>query len=165
MHRVLYEIYVDLDGVLVDFHQFAVDQIGFHPNDWELDRTVKKQFWKGVDQWIRDGKKFFEAMQPMEDAFVLWNHIEQHNPCVLSATGHVKHAEAEKRAWVRQHLGEKVPTILVRAAADKAVHAAPHRILIDDREKAIGPWRQKGGIGVLHTSAEDTIQQLRDFGL
>jgi len=160
-----YKIFVDLDGVMVDFSKFAEEKIGHHPKDWELDRNVKKSFWKGVDKWVKDGNKFFEIMDPMSDADDLWKYIAKYHPTILSATGHVKHAEAEKRAWVHNHLGKDVPVILTFAALDKAKHAAPNRILIDDREKAIEPWRQRGGIGILHTSAADTIAQLKEFGL
>ena len=41
----------------------------------------------------------------------------------------------------------------------------PDAILIDDRLKSIGPWRQKGGIGILHTDANETIRQLKRLGL
>ena len=160
-----FKIFVDLDGVMVDFSQFCEDNIGHHPRDWELDRNVKKAFWKGVDKWVREGNPFFSAMNPMPDAHELWMHIAKYQPTILSATGHVKNADSEKRAWVHQHLGATVPVILTFAALDKAKYAAKNHILIDDREKAIAPWRQHGGIGILHTSAHDTIQQLKALGL
>lgn len=160
-----FKIFVDLDGVLVNFNKFAEEQIGHRPQDWELDRNVKKMFWKSVDKWVRDGNKFFEAMEPMPDAHDLWNHLIPYHPIILSATGHVKHAEVEKRAWVHKHLGKEVPVILTFAAMDKSKYAAPLSILIDDREKAIGPWRANGGIGILHTSAHNTILELKEFGL
>jgi hypothetical protein len=47
----------------------------------------------------------------------------------------------------------------------KAAYAKPNHILIDDREKSIQPWREAGGIGILHTSAADTISQLQKLGL
>ena len=34
-----------------------------------------------------------------------------------------------------------------------------------DREKNIKEWRENGGIGILHTSASDTIKQLKELGL
>lgn len=163
--RINYKIFCDLDGVLIDFSRFAEEKIGHHPKDWELDRTVKKSFWNGVDAWVKSGNKFFEAMELIPDALDLWEYIIPHDPTILSATGHVKNAEAEKRASVRNKLGENVPVILTYSALDKSKYAAPLHILIDDREKAIDPWRQRGGIGILHTSAQDTIAQLKEFGL
>lgn len=38
-------------------------------------------------------------------------------------------------------------------------------ILIDDREKTIREWREKGGTGILHVSAEETLAELKRLGL
>jgi hypothetical protein len=106
-------------------------------------------------------------MDPMPDAFVLWDHIKKYGPIILSATGHVHTAPTEKREWVKRHLGitAAATAILVSSAADKARYATPGSILIDDRAKAIDPWIAAGGIGILHTSAEDTIAKLKEMGL
>lgn len=39
-------------------------------------------------------------------------------------------------------------------------HAA-NQVLVDDRPDNINPWIAAGGIGILHTSVEDSIKQLR----
>jgi hypothetical protein len=39
------------------------------------------------------------------------------------------------------------------------------KILIDDMEQTIKEWKNAGGIGILHTSAADTISQLKKLGL
>lgn len=162
-----YKIFVDLDGVMVDFNKFAKDCIGIRPTDWELDKGIKRDFWKAVGKWVKDGKKFFEDMEPMADANILWGHIKKYHPTILSATGFVNNAKVEKRAWVTKHLGSTAGgmALLVRSASDKAQYAAPNHILIDDREKAIDPWVAAGGIGILHTSALETIKQLKKLGL
>lgn len=38
-----------------------------------------------------------------------------------------------------------------------------HQILIDDRRDNIEAWESAGGIGVLHTSGQDSIAQLKDI--
>jgi len=38
-------------------------------------------------------------------------------------------------------------------------------ILIDDSIKKIDPWNANGGIGILHTSASNTISKLKELGL
>jgi hypothetical protein len=43
--------------------------------------------------------------------------------------------------------------------------AAEGKILIDDMEQTIREWRNAGGIGILHTSAADTIKELKKLGL
>jgi hypothetical protein len=43
--------------------------------------------------------------------------------------------------------------------------AGPERILIDDMEQTIREWNNAGGIGIHHTSASNTISQLKKLGL
>jgi hypothetical protein len=47
----------------------------------------------------------------------------------------------------------------------KQNYSGKNKILIDDRPDNIEQWRSKGGIGILHTSAQDTIKQLQNLGL
>ena len=55
--------------------------------------------------------------------------------------------------------------IVVDGGKEKYQYAAPNHILIDDRLVSIEPWVNAGGIGILHTSAVDTIEQLKELGL
>ena len=36
-------------------------------------------------------------------------------------------------------------------------------VLIDDRPKNIEAWENAGGIGILHTSAKETINKLKEL--
>lgn len=158
-----YKIFVDLDGVLVDFDKQAA-AIGFPVEQFEADNKVKSRFWHTIGRMAHHGYEFWGVMDPMEDAFDLWNYIKDRAPEILSATGHVGNAAVEKHKWVATHLGD-VTVHLVRKSKDKAEFAAAHHILIDDREKSIEPWVAAGGIGILHTSAAVTIRQLKELGL
>lgn len=161
------QIYVDLDGVLVDFDKFAEEHVGISTKDWDSNKKLKGQFWGRVARMGKEGKMFFGAMDPMADAFDLWSYVEKYDPIILSATGHHHNAENEKREWVRRHLGDRFANtaIFVTSASDKAQYASPTSVLIDDRAKAIHPWIDAGGIGVHHVSAEDSIDQLIGLGI
>jgi hypothetical protein len=65
--------------------------------------------------------------------------------------------------WVKH----KIPgtKLILRYASQKQELAEPNAILIDDRIKNIEQWESAGGIGILHTSAADTISQLKKLGL
>jgi hypothetical protein len=52
-----------------------------------------------------------------------------------------------------------------RSAQRKADFAGPGKILIDDRKDTIDSWNANGGIGILHTSTANTIEQLQKVGL
>lgn len=159
-------IYVDLDGVLVAFDKFAREEFGIILGE-EMDKQTKKEFWKKANQLIKDGKQFFGAMEPMDDAFELWDYVKKYDPIILSATGNMKTAADEKRDWVKRYLGDHFAksAIFVRTAEDKSKHVTDNAILIDDRSKAIDPWNEVGGIGILHTSAKHTIKILKEKGL
>jgi hypothetical protein len=61
--------------------------------------------------------------------------------------------------WVRNHkLGVKLN---LAYSKNKQKYAAPNHILIDDRKDNIEDWESKGGIGILHTSTENTIACLK----
>lgn len=160
-----YEIYVDLDGVIVNFADHAKELTGI-----DIDNAGKEdrnKFWKHIERHVKHGNPFFAAMSPMEDAFHLWNYVSKYDPTILSATGHIFGAGKEKRAWVRDHLGSAAAekAIFVRNSRDKAKYASPTSILIDDRTKSITPWVEAGGIGILHKTAELTIRELKEYGI
>ncbi len=162
------KIYCDMDGVTSNFRKKALEVAGVIPEQDPNDKKLRNDFWKAIGAHIKRGNKFFEDMEPMEDAFILWDYIKPYDATICSATGHIANAGIEKRNWVRIHLGVEVSNaaIFVRNGEDKGnLHAAPGRILIDDRKKILGPWVDKGGIGILHTSALDTIEQLKELGL
>lgn len=162
-----YEIHVDLDGVLVDFQSTAFAIAGLRPTDDPSDKALRRDFWKKIEQHVRKGGKFFEVMKPLPDAFVLWDYIKHRKPRICSATGHIIGAAQEKRDWVRVHLGHETANSanFVRDGRLKAQFAHAKAILIDDRKKVLVPWIEAGGIGILHTSADRTIAQLKEMGL
>ncbi|MBP8946560.1 MAG: hypothetical protein KBG18_03475, partial [Bacteroidales bacterium] len=46
---------------------------------------------------------------------------------------------------------------------EKQNFSAHDHILIDDMKKNIEEWTQRGGIGILHTSTKQTINELQKF--
>lgn len=168
-YPIVTEIHCDLDGVLVNFMKTAISITGIDIERDAADKTLRRDFWKSIERHVKSGGLFFEAMEPMADAFTLWEYLNELNvPVVInSATGHVLGAAQEKRNWVRRHLGHEAANhaIFVRDAVNKSSYATPTTVLIDDRRKAIDPWIERGGIGVHHINAMMTIQHLKDIGL
>lgn len=160
-----YKIYVDLDGVMVDFETTAQEVTGITVQG--ADKKLMNKFWRHITQHVNDGGEFFARMQPMKDAMRLWQFLAKFYPTILSATGELKGAEADKRRWVVSHLGAAASksALFVKDSKDKARYATPDSILIDDRAKSIDPWVAAGGIGILHKSAEQTIKRLKELGV
>jgi hypothetical protein len=99
----------------------------------------------------------------MNDGKRLWNYIEKYKPKLLSAPSRQDESRIGKHEWVEREL-PGVP-LLLRSAKHKKDFAGPKNILIDDRLENVQGWIESGGIGILHTSTEDTIKQLNKLGL
>lgn len=151
------KIYVDLDGVLVDFtkgyHELTgIDISGqFHDSGefWEPIDDAGYDFWVNL-KWTNDGKK-------------LWNYIKKYNPEILSSPSRKDESRVAKHDWVKKELPGT--HLILRSPSNKKEFANENSILIDDRNSNIKDWNNAGGIGILHTSAEDTIKELKKLSL
>jgi 5'(3')-deoxyribonucleotidase len=160
-----YTIFCDMDGVLVDFDKGYEDLTGKHTKHADL--QDRNEFWgllksslkeKGLteyDYWVN--------LEWMSDGQILWNYIKGYNPYVLTAPSMDPGSKQGKTEWVARL--DNMKKIYFKPARFKQELSAKNRILIDDRADTIERWRSKGGIGILHTSAEDTINQLKQLGL
>jgi len=154
-----YKIFSDMDGVITDFNNRYKKYAGMMPAEYEK-KFGKDKFWELADA---EGVAFWVGMPWMEDGKKYWDYIKNYNVELLSSPSRSETSRLGKRLWVRNNLpGIK---LTLAQAYNKQNYAAPNHILIDDRKSNIEQWRDKGGIGILHTSAEDTIKQLKDLGL
>ena len=154
-----YKIFSDMDGVITDFNNRYKKYAGMMPAEYEK-KFGKDKFWELADA---EGVAFWVGMPWMEDGKQYWDYIKKYDVELLSSPSRSETSRLGKRLWVRNNLpGIK---LTLAQAYNKQNYAAPNHILIDDRESNIEQWRDKGGIGILHTSAADTIQQLKDLGL
>ena len=152
------KIYVDLDGVLVDFTKGYEDLSGIKPKDaekmyandipafWKPINDAGYEWWANLD-WTKDGKE-------------LWNYILPHNPTILTAPSKGEACPKGKNIWVDRELGVEIPVFIER---DKYKYAEPNHILIDDTKKKIEDWVDAGGIGILHGNTKDTIKLLKEI--
>ena len=151
MPQQQYEIFVDMDGVLCDFPKRFNDFFNTRNTD-------------DIPKWYREvsaiGEKYWSEMEWMNDGQRLWSYIKKYNPSVLSSPIRHKSCDAGKRTWVKNNL-KIFDKKRVNIEFDKSKFASPNRILIDDTKKKIDGWIGKGGIGILHTSANDTINKLK----
>ena len=155
--KIDYKIYCDMDGVLVDFEGGYEKLTGI---------DLKGEFKKGDDFWdpIKvAGVGFWAGLKWMPDGQKLWDYIKPLKPEILSAPSREESSRIGKAVWVKYKLpGTK---LILRYAKQKQQLATPESILIDDRQVNIDQWEAAGGIGILHTSADNTISQLKELGL
>jgi hypothetical protein len=155
-----YKIFSDMDGVITDFNgRFSKYSDGIPPSEYEK-KFGKEKFWELADG---GGVAFWVGMPWMSDGKQYWDYIKKYDVELLSSPSRSNTSRLGKRLWVRNNLpGIK---LTLAQAAKKQNYAAPNHILIDDRESNIEQWKSQGGIGILHTSAADTINQLKQLGL
>ncbi len=161
MKNNLPRIYLDMDGVLVDFEKQLVDTIKMPISQWmKLDRKkrwdpviARKDFWSTAP-WNNEGKKLLQF-------------VKKYNPHILSA--YVEHAHDPncipgKAKWAMQKAGIPRSRINLVMRSQKKTYASPGSILIDDYEKNTKEFTAKGGTGITFKTASQTISELKKLG-
>jgi hypothetical protein len=161
------KIYVDMDGVVADFDKRFTVLAGMGPKEFE-EKYGKNAFWDFIDEG--DNKLvFWVGIPPMPDAQQLMNFVSNYDYEMLTAPSLKKQSVMGKGLWMKNQTNKGLfsskPKVNYKSAKTKKDFAAPNHILIDDREDTINSWRAEGGIGILHTSAASTINQLKKLGL
>ena len=154
-----YKIYLDMDGVLVDFDQQFKDLTGMMPREFEA-KHGSTGFWEAID---KAGVGFWRGMSWMPGGEALYNRASQFDHELLSSPSRSELSKIGKRLWRR----DKTPSTKLTLSRSylKKNYAAPNHILIDDREDNIQQWRDAGGIGILYTSANQVNAELDKLGL
>lgn len=153
-----FDLYIDSDGVICGFEEFAYQILG----NRHIHEVPKGTLWSTIE---RHGS-FFESLPLMEGAekLVEFAHSNFKNFSILTATGHTPaDAADQKRRWYAKHFPQLTTIHVVDKSPDKAAFAHQRAILVDDRRKSLDPWIAAGGIGIFHTSVDDTIEQLKLF--
>ena len=162
-----YKVYVDMDGVVADFDQRFFDLSGMMPKEYE-NKYGKNAFWEFIDEG-ENKLKFWIGIPQMSDAQSLMDYVSQYNYEMLTSPSIKQQSLMGKGLWIKNHtnkgLFKSKPKVNYRFAKNKVEFAAPNHILIDDRADTINSWNAAGGFGILHTSASNTINQLKKLGL
>ncbi len=196
-----YQIYCDMDGVLVNLEEGVIEELVFADienetreqgiqvvNSGLLWQTLQKdpEFSKGAKAIFdvlsqgegEDRKKFWAELPPESDAMELWKFISEYKPIVLSAPWIINDEIDQacvkgKREWLARL--DPSPKKIISAGTDEGGegNTSKHRyarnedgsrnILIDDMDKYLFPWSAAGGIAIKHTSAANTIKELKKW--
>ena len=171
-------IFCDMDGVLVNFDKGYQDLTGMSTH--HVDAQGKKEFWKAFRQGLENSgeseKHYWANLDWQPGGKELWDYIKEYNPYILTAPSvnfdlpydqrynrEYNESMQGKLEWVQRL--SNMRKIYFASAVNKPKFAGSNKILIDDRKDTIDSWNANGGIGILHTSAENTIKQLKESGL
>ena len=153
-------LYIDMDGVVADFNEYAFRVHGFAPEvefaDNEWNQIAKNE------RLYRDLKK-----TPYADELVEYcrhfGKVNNYSVFFLTAvpkSNRLHWAFTDKVEWGRIHFPD-IPVHFGPFSKDKHVHCKADDILIDDRMSNIIEWRNANGVGILHETFEKTIDELR----
>lgn len=167
-------IFLDMDGVLCDFHTAVATLWGLDPGrlgeaDWaEIGEwgigVPKPDFWSRIEA---EGRGFWERLGKLPWTDELWEacHQRADRVAILTSPAPFFACHEGKRAWVRARLGRA--DVVITSA--KALCSGPSKVLIDDRTKYAEGWAAAGGHFIplrrpwtgAGPSAEEIIAQLR----
>jgi hypothetical protein len=153
------KIYQDLDGCLCDFEDGYFKLTGHSISGINSSSVSKSDFWAPISE---AGAEFWANLIWMSDGKQLWEYIIKYNPTILSAPSLDPSSKQGKLQWIEKHIPGT--PIIFKYAKNKKDLASPDALLIDDRIENFQQWMGAGGIGILHTSALNTIEQLQKLG-
>jgi hypothetical protein len=165
-----YQMYVDMDGVLVNLDKgFKAVSGGLSPQDYEA-KNGKNTFWKVVNK----NPNFWIELEPLPDAKVLWDYIKdtfKDPPAVVLSAGQGNKIKEQKTAWIRKHVDPSAQVIIATAGVKKPQYIIDRpdvkltHILLDDTDKNITAWENSGEnrIAILHKDAASSINKIKQI--
>lgn len=151
-----YNFFCDMDQVLTEFEGYFKSKTGKYCEPF-IKKYGENAFWKV----IQSDPNWFINLPVRHDAHQLWEFIKPFNPTILTTPGgNIERCKKQKRQWINKYFGKNISIIF---SDKKYEYASPNAILIDDMKHNVEPWIDYGGIGILHISTKDTLNQLREI--
>ncbi len=166
-------IFVDLDGVLVDFISAALECHGatiarddWPPAEWSVPKILgisKSEFWRKIDDL---GHTFWADLQPYawKDPLIAAVSSIDSRWTIATAPSMNPACPHGKILWMRKHLPKESNRDFMRfmIGRDKHALAGPSAILIDDSDEKINDFTAAGGIGILFPQPWNTRHDITD---
>jgi len=164
------KIYFDMDGVLADIERGVRELCHLEPQSQNGKRSAKADdlMWEAIGKVDH----FYDRLEPLPGAKEMFDAVcGKYGDRVEILTG-VPRAERglvtaadDKKKWMARMLSGQVKVNAVCRKEKQQYCRGPATILIDDREKSIQEWRDLGGTGILHVSAEETMEEMKKLGV
>ena len=156
-------LYLDMDGVVADFDEYAARTLGIPPSSGIYPNEV----WYKLASNARLYRDLIKTTYADELVFQCSTIAKQHGYDLKFLTAvpkgnDVPWAFYDKVIWAQKHFSG-IPVMFGPFSKDKHVHCQAGDILIDDRASNIDEWRAAGGLAILHKDYNDTMTQLNQL--
>ena len=186
-----YQIFCDLDGVLVDLYKGIENAInGEAPEDasekhLEAQRLAKESLGGEVLEEshlnkrdenfrlpvrnfmfrvMRSDRRFWMNLPWLEDGKKLWEFIKDYEPIILSKPMDLQ-SVIGKKVWTKRNLGLNKSRVQIRHDKTKyATYNGKTGLLIDDYAKNITAFSENGGQTIHFKNLDEALEQLKEYG-
>lgn len=168
-------IYVDLDGVLVDFVSGLAQVMCMSRTEmdqkivrgcWDLHKGLgisEELMWKMIDK-MEGAYSFWVNLKKTPDANDILDACEKvvgaENVCIMTSPPRNPNAVAAKAEWIANHLPDYKRRFAVTPA--KHLFAHPGAILVDDSDANINKFVTRGGYAVLVPRLWNSLHEKAD---
>lgn len=160
-------IHCDMDGVLVDIigGMCKLKGVPCFSNNNDFEKWLDKH--KAI--FDKEHPRLFAHLPWKADGKRLWAYISKYGAHILSAHTRTWQptSKEDKMTWIKANMSPIPSKIHIVLRANKKDYAKSNgipNILIDDFDQNIREWEAAGGVGILHTSTEQTIKKLKAMG-
>ena len=186
-----YQIFCDLDGVLVDLvagvesairsdppdgvsprwvktHQLAREDLG----DATLNESHLNKFHENFSKPIRqfmyrvmsENRHFWMNLPWTAEGEILWSYIKDYDPIILSKPTDLQ-SVIGKKAWVKRNLGLNKENVQIRYDKSRyAQHNGKTGLLIDDFATNIKAFTEADGKTIHFKNTKQAIEELKTYG-
>lgn len=153
-------LYLDMDGVVADFDEYAARTLGvppsqgIYPNEVWYKLATNSRLYRDLIKTPYADKLVFQC-----SVIAKQQGYELKFLTAVPKGNDVPWAFYDKVIWAQKYF-PGIPVMFGPFSKDKYIHCRPGDILIDDRTSNIEEWRVAGGLGILHKDFNDTLAQL-----
>lgn len=155
-------IYIDMDGVVADLDSAFEEWSGYHP-DKHNDRSAF--FDEFLPDYVAHDGFYTQPLMPrandlIDHLFSLKKKNKHVNLAMLTSAGHFVKPNTpvfdQKKRWIEQKAPKLayIPFCVTSSGKDKSFMAHKNAFLIDDHEKNIEEFINKGGNGFVYKEEE-----------
>lgn len=186
-----YQIFCDMDGVLVDLiggindaiYEEAPDNVSTRYKKFQAEARASlgglklkeedankhsEHFKKPVRNFMyrvmSDNRHFWMNLKWQPGGHELWNYIKEYDPIILSRPVDLQSVIGKKK-WVKDHLGLTGKKVQIKYDKNPYAHyEGKIGILIDDFLSNTSKFEEAGGRTILYQNSTQAIKELKNFG-